>query len=160
MDAKSAIKQLLSAAEMVGLAYLSGLTDDQCMQRPHQRCNHINWQVGHLILSEHEHIERIASGSMPELPEGFKEKYSKTAAQSDDPSAFCSMAELLDIYHQQRQGTLKVLESQSADDLDIATGVPYAPTRAALIQMQGSHWLMHCGQWVVIRREYGLPIVI
>jgi hypothetical protein len=33
----------------------------------------------------------------------------------------------------------------------------YAPTVAAVYDMQGSHYLMHAGQWVVVRRQLGKP---
>jgi uncharacterized protein (DUF1330 family) len=36
----------------------------------------------------------------------------------------------------------------------------YAPTVAAAFSMLGSHWLMHAGQWVIVRRELGREIVI
>ncbi len=31
----------------------------------------------------------------------------------------------------------------------------YAPTIASLFSMIGSHWMMHAGQWVIVRRELG-----
>ena len=36
----------------------------------------------------------------------------------------------------------------------------HAPTLGALYLMQGGHWLMHCGQWVIVRRQLGKPVVI
>jgi hypothetical protein len=30
----------------------------------------------------------------------------------------------------------------------------------ALCNMMGSHWMMHAGQWVVVRRELGREIMI
>ena len=98
--------------------------------------------------------------SMPELPAGFAEKYSKESAASDDSSQFASKDELLQAYRTQRDGTLAVLAKQSDSDLDVATGVSYAPTVGDLLRMQAEHWLMHCGQWVIIRRNNGKPVVI
>lgn len=147
-------------AEMVGLSYLGDLSDQELMLRPHPECNHVNWQVGHLICSEHQLLEAIAPGQLPPLPAGFAEKYGRDTATSHEPSQFASKDALLQVYKEQRAGTLAVLAATSAADLDSPTGMDYAPTWAAIFRLQGEHWLMHCGQWVVVRRMCGKPIVI
>ena len=58
------------------------------MKRPHPDCNHTNWQLGHLIQSDHQMVSAVAPGKMPPLPDGFAEMYAKETASSDDPSAF------------------------------------------------------------------------
>lgn len=160
MDAKTALKDALATADMIGIAYLSDLSDAEFMQRPHPQCQHINWQVGHLIASEHAMMSGIDAGKMPPLPEGFAEKYSKETASCDDPAMFATKAELMEAYQAQRAGTLAVLDGLSPEELDNETGVSYAPTVGSMFTMQGSHWLMHCGQWVIVRRNNGKPIVI
>ena len=65
MNASDAIKIGLDTGEFVSLGYLEDLSDAEFLRRPHPGCNHINWQVGHLIASEHMMIEKIAPGSMP-----------------------------------------------------------------------------------------------
>lgn len=160
MDAVNAIKNSLSMAQMVGMAYLGDLSDEELMQRPHAKCNHLNWQVGHLIASEYQMMSQIAGDSMPALPEGFAEKYTKEAASSDDPSQFATKAELMAAYETTRAATLAELEKVTAEQLDEETGIDYAPTKGDLFAMQGAHWMMHCGQWVVVRRETDKPVVI
>ncbi len=68
MDAKTAIRNVLATGDMIGMAYLGDLTDAEFMQRPHAKCNHINWQVGHLIVSENQLVG--LAWSMPSLPAG------------------------------------------------------------------------------------------
>ncbi len=160
MNAADAIRISLDTAEMIGLAYLQDLTDSELMMRPQQECNHINWQVGHLILSEHNMMDQIAPDFMPELPAAFDKMYDKQTAGLDDPEQFLCKEELLKAYRQQRDATLRFLEQSSEQELDLPTGIDYAPTRGSLITMQGSHWMMHCGQWVIVRRETGKPVVI
>ncbi len=160
MDAKTAIKGSLATAEMVAMAYVGDLSDAELMQRPHPECNHINWQIGHLIASEHAMISGVAPGAMPDLPAGFADKYTKDSAKSDDASQFASKEELMAAYQAQRAATLAALDKQTADDFDKPSGVDYAPTVGAMFAMQGAHWLMHCGQWVIIRRLNGKPVVI
>ena len=55
---------------------------------------------------------------------------------------------------------MEILADMSPEDLDKETGVEYAPTVGDMLLMQGAHWMMHCGQWVVVRRETDKPIVI
>lgn len=160
MDAISAIRGSLSSAEMISMAYLGDLSDQELMQRPHPDCNHLNWQIGHLISSEHSMIDGLASGSMPALPGGFAEKYTKEKAASNDSSHFATKDELMQVYRAQRDATLAVLAKQSASDLDAPTGVSYAPTVGDMLRMQADHWLMHCGQWVIVRRNNGKAVVI
>ena len=54
MKTSEAIKNTYQTAQMVCGAYLSDLTDEEAMRRPHAGCNHINWQVGHIIASENK----------------------------------------------------------------------------------------------------------
>ncbi len=158
MDAKTAIKSGIDSGNMISTAYLGDLTDDEMMHRPHADCNHIKWQMGHLIVSENQMVEGIAPGSMTALPEGFAEKYTKETAGSDDPAAFDSKEELMRLYEQQRADTLAALEQTDADDLSKPAPESmraFAPTVGSVFTMQGGHWLMHAGQWAVIRRQLG-----
>jgi hypothetical protein len=155
MTVKDLIRHDLASAEFVGLGYLQDLTDDDLFRRPVPGANHINWQLGHLIFSEHHHVSSAAPGAMPPLPEGFAEQYAKDKAESDDRSQFRTKAELLEIYRQQRGATLAALDAIDDAALDRESGVPYAPTVAALFALHSGHWMMHSGQWVIVRRLLG-----
>jgi DinB superfamily len=155
MNAKTAIKLAIDAGDMVSLPYLEDLTDEEMLKRPCSGCNHINWQVGHLIKAEHDMVESALPGSLPDLPAGFADRYSKETATSDNPNDFVKKDELLAIHKRQRAATLAALEKLSNDELDGPSGIEFAPTVASALSMQGSHWLMHAGQWVVVRRQLG-----
>lgn len=155
MNMKDAIRQNIDFAQMVCSGYLQDLTDDEMMHRPSPTSNHIKWQLGHLISAEHSLIEKAAPGSMPSLPEGFAERYKKETATVDDPSAFDSRDVLLAAAQAQRAGTLATLDEIDESDFDNESGVDYAPTIGHLFSLQGSHWMMHAGQWAVIRRQLG-----
>ncbi len=160
MDSRSALRIGLDMAEFVGLGYLGDLTESELFHRPAAGANPINWQLGHLIKSEHEIVNGCIPGAMPALPVGFAERYNASTAGNDDPSQFCSKEELLAAYRTQRAATLAALASLSDADLDRTTPEPYhsyASTYAAAFSLQGSHWLMHGGQWAVIRRQLGRP---
>jgi hypothetical protein len=137
------------------MGYLGDLTDEEMMKRPCAGCNHIIWQIGHLIASECDMVKKIAPDSMPDLPAGFAEKYTSETSKSDKPGDFHSKSELMAIFEQTRAGTLAALDKTSDVDLDKPTGVEYAPTVGAMLEIQGGHWLMHAGQWAVVRRQCG-----
>lgn len=154
MNAIGAIKLSIDTATMVWKMYLEDLTDAEMLKRPCPGCNHINWQLGHLIVSENEMLG-WAGGPVVPLPDGFKERYTNDTAASDDPKTFCMKAELLKVFEQQRAATLAGLEKVSEADLDKPTGIEWAPTVATLYSLQGGHYLMHAGQWAVVRRMQG-----
>jgi hypothetical protein len=154
MNAHDAIKSGLDTSAMISNMYVEDLTDAELLRRPAPGCNHINWQLGHLIVSEHKTLSKI-DPSTPPLPAGFEEKYAMDKHAIDDPAAFSSKAELVSAGKQQREATLATLAKQSADDLDKPTGLEWAPTVGLAIGGQGAHWLMHAGQWAVVRRQLG-----
>ncbi len=156
MNAKEAIKIGVDMGAYVCQAYVADLSDADLLKRPCPGCNHINWQLGHLIASEHRHQSTANPQGVKPLPAGFAEKYTNDTAASDDPKQFCTKAELLSAFQELRASTLASLEKMSEADLDRATGIEYAPTVGALYSLEGSHWLMHAGQWAVVRRQLGL----
>ena len=160
MDTKDAIKASINMGKMISMAYLEDLTDEEMMQRPHPDCNHIKWQVGHLIAAEHNIIEGCVPGSMPALPEGFAEKYDKETSGNDDADFFHSKAELMQAFEVQRAGTLAALDKLTDEELSNPGPEPmraYIPDWGTAFVMQDSHWVMHAGQWAVIRRQLGRP---
>jgi hypothetical protein len=160
MHAHDALKMTISMGQFVSMAYLADLTDADLMRRAAPGINHINWQVGHLILADHNHVSAILPGSMPALPNNFERIYSRDTAGSDDPQSFLDKAALLKAFEEQRGALLKALDSVSAEDLDRPAPEKYkdyAQNWGALFALAGSHWLMHCGQWAVVRRQMGKP---
>lgn len=160
MQVRDAIKSGIDSSEFVVNTYLEDLSDSDLLKRPHPQCNHINWQVGHLIVSEHEMLNQLVPGGMPPLPKNLAKQYSKENSGSDNPSDFATKAELMASHRLQRDATLKSLSEVNDGDWDKETGISYAPTLSILYTMIGAHWLMHCGQWVIVRRQLGKPVVI
>jgi len=122
--------------------------------------NHIAWQLGHLIASERKMVEAVCPGCSPPLPAGFEEKHSKTTAASDDPKAFYKKDEYLKFYDQVRAGTIKALDTVKEADFDKPAPESmreYCATLANVFLMQPEHWMMHAGQWVILRRKLGRP---
>lgn len=158
MNAHGALRRALADADMITTSYLNDLSDAEILVRAVPGTNHIAWQLGHLIASENGMIGETCPGSMPDLPAGFRDKYNNDTAASDDAKAFLSKDEYLRLYRQQREATLKALDSLSEMDFD-----RQAPERfrtfvdsvGSIFSMQATHWLMHVGQWAVVRRKLG-----
>ncbi len=158
MNAQAAFRHALADADMITTSYLNDLTDADLLVRAVPGINHIAWQLGHLIASENGMVGETCPGSMPDLPQGFKENYTNDTAGSDDPQAFLSKDEYLRLYRQQREATLKALEGLSDADFDRPAPERYRnfiETVGGVFSMQATHWLMHAGQWAVLRRKLG-----
>jgi hypothetical protein len=160
MDARAAIKMSLDMADMVSQTYLKDMDDTDLMRRPAEGCNHVNFQIGHIIISENKMMGSVEGCSMPALPEGMEAMYSADNTVSDDAADFMTKDQLMAAFAEQRAVSLATLESLSDEQLDGETGIHYAPTIGCLLSLLGSHWLMHCGQWVVVRRLCDKPIVM
>jgi hypothetical protein len=157
MDIKQAIAFNLSSSEYLVHGYLADLAPSDLLVRPVPGANHIAWQLGHLIAAERFLIERGLPGAMDALPEGFAERHKKSTAASDNPADFLSKEEYLALAKQVRANTLRVVEGLAPADFDkpAVGGPPFVKTVGDALLFISSHWLMHAGQWAVIRRKMG-----
>ncbi len=163
MNAVDMIRQTNAFSQHVIKAYLDDLSDADLMLRPAAGCNHLAWQLGHLIASEGQLLEMAAPGSAPSLPAGFAEKHSKEHCGSDDPAQFCTKAEYLELWGQTQAALQGALDHVSETDLDKPGPEKmrsFLPTQGALWGLIATHALMHAGQWVPVRRALGKAVVI
>ena len=163
MDAKDAIRSAANVSSMVLNSYTSDLDDADLMRRPGKGCNHIAWQLGHLISSEVHLLESIAPGKGAELPEGFAAAHSKENSQSDDPAGFSSKDEYKALFERVRAGTMAALDACSASDLDNPSPEnfrSFCPTVGDMFVLIATHPMMHAGQFVIVRRQLDKPILM
>lgn len=160
MNFKDAIRASFNMADFFVQSYLGDITPQELLMRPAPDANHLAWQLGHLIASERHLVEAAVPGSMPKLPEGFAERHTKDFAASDNPADFLVKDDYLRLAAEMRAGTLKVLDQLSEADFDkpVTGRVPPFVKRAGdCFVTVGSHWIMHTGQWVILRRKLGRP---
>jgi hypothetical protein len=140
-------------------AHVGDLTDAELLTHPVPGANHANWQLGHLILSESQMMS--ASGAtMPPLPAGFAESYSKDNVKSDDPGKFATKAVLLEALEKTRAASVAFAKSVSAEKLAAASNIlPMCPTVCDLIALGPVHDSMHIGQVQVLRRKLGKALL-
>lgn len=163
MNAKDAISSAINLSQMIMSRYLGDLSDADLMQRPGQGCNHIAFQLGHLISSQAGILNGLVPNAAPELPAGFKEKHDKANCASDNPADFCSKATYLDLMQKLNEATLKALNSIDEKELDEPSPEflrNFLPTKGQAWMLIGTHPIMHAGQFVPVRRALGKPVVI
>src|SRR5262249_14886790 len=142
--------------------YLADLSDADLVVRPVPKANHIAWQLGHLIASEVRMGEVLPGAAYPELPRGFAERHSREASSVDPPKGYGSKADYLGLFDKFREATMAPLAKTPDADLDKPTPGPmaqWAPTVGALLLLNANHTLMHVGQFRVVRRKLGKPIL-
>jgi hypothetical protein len=159
MNAKDAIRQVIEWSHMVTQSYVADLTDADLLVRSVPATNHIAWQLGHMVGGT-----RMMLGALgrepPPVPAGFEAAHSRETAASDDPAKFRTKAEYLALMDQVKTASLAAVDATPEADLDKPgpEGMrEYAPTVAAVLMVLGTHWLMHAGQFVPIRRKLGKP---
>jgi hypothetical protein len=163
MKGVEVLQTALKATHNVTTALLSDLSDSDLLARPVPGSNHIAWQLGHFINSEVQILQAVLpQASVPELPAGFAKQHSKETAAQDPPTGFLGKAAYLDLFNKVRQATIAAVGGLSDSDLDRPWTGPMAqlaPTVGALLHLISDHSLMHAGQFTVVRRKLGKPVL-
>lgn len=163
MNTQDAIRKTLKMSAVVLSRYVDDLSDAELMERPGPGCNHLAWQLGHLISSENQLLEMVAPGAGIELPAGFAEQHSKDKKDDDNPEHFPGKQRYLDLFEQVHAATFAAIAKMSDADFDKPGPPqfqPMFPTAGDVVMLIATHGLMHAGQFVPVRRKLGKPVVI
>jgi hypothetical protein len=163
MNVNEAIAATLDTSSMVLTSYVQDLSDTELLTRPGEGCNHLAWQLGHLISSEAMLLEMVAPGAAPPLPEGFAEKHSKAQAGDNNPANFCTKQEYLELLDEVHGASKAALANATESDLDQPGPESFrqmCPTVGHVWVLLATHGMMHAGQCVPVRRKLGKPVVI
>lgn len=163
MNAKDVIRSSASLSALVLKTYVSDLDDADLMRRPGEGCNHLAWQLGHLISSEVHLLNSIAPEQGTELPEGFADAHSKENCDNNDPAKFHGKSTYVELFDKVRAASLAALDGYAESDLDNPAPEDFrgfCPTMGDMFTLIATHPLMHAGQFVVVRRQLGKPILM
>jgi uncharacterized damage-inducible protein DinB len=163
MNSKDAIRSSVNLSTMVLKTYISDLDDADLMRRPGEGCNHLAWQLGHLISSEVQLLDGVAPGEGIELPEGFADAHSKENCSNDDPAGFHEKQTYVELFDKVRAATLAALDNYAESALDNPAPEElrsFCPTMGDMFTLIATHPMMHAGQFVVVRRQLGKPILM
>jgi uncharacterized damage-inducible protein DinB len=161
MTGRDAIRSALESTQNLLNWYVSDLSDADLLVRPAPGANHIAWQLGHLIGGEPQ-LGGMIGFTYPALPAGFAEQHGKETAQQDPPKGFGTKGQYLELFGKMRQATLDNLAKLSDADLDRPTEgkmAQFAPTHGNLLLLMANHTTMHSGQFTVLRRKLGKPVL-
>lgn len=162
MFQNTTVAQVVSGAVGMLKMTLADFSDADMLVRPTPAANHAAWQLGHLIAADAMMIHGVTPDAAPELPAGFASKFTRATATIDDASAFPTKAELFAVYDAVSASTAKWIKG--LNDAQLAQPAPesmrrMAPTVGHLVLMFASHAGMHMGQFQVIRRKLGKPLL-
>jgi len=163
MNTKEAICSAMNVSDVVLKTYLSDFSDADLLTRPNDKCNHLAWQLGHLIGSEVMLLEGLCPGKGAQLPDGFAETHSKENTGNNNAGDFLSKDEYLSLFDSVRNATRAALEGYPEPDFDQPSAEHFRkmfPTQGDVFMLIATHPTMHSGQFVVARRELDKPILI
>ena len=164
MNGSQAIQSAIQSTQLVVTALLEDLSDADLLIRPVPGANHIAWQLGHLIDSEVQMIkDQLPGTAYPELPAGFTKQHTKETAAVDPPTGFLTKAQYLDLFKNVQAVTLATVSKLSDADLDKPTSgrmKSWFPTLGSVLLLAANHPMMHVGQFSVVRRKLGKPVVM
>lgn len=163
MDTREAIRATLDASMLVLKSYVGDFTDSELRSRPGPGCNHVAWQLGHVISANCFLLDLIQPGAAPELPAGFAEKHSVEAAAIDDSAQFYTKQQYLELFGKLNDAIISAVNQQTLEDLDRPAPERFRaafPTVGHMYILLATHPLMHAGQFVPVRRALGKPVVI
>jgi hypothetical protein len=164
MGPKDIIRGVAKSNDFIVNTYLADLSDADLLTRPVEGANHIAWQLGHLIQAEQSLLKDASASAKPiELPAGWDKLHSADGGRVNPPAGYATKADYLALYKKSRENVLKALDATSEADLAKPTQgrlAQFAPTIADMFVLIANHPMMHVGQWVVLRRKLGKPVVI
>jgi hypothetical protein len=152
----------LSSSHEMLKGTLADFSDADMLARPCPGANTAAWQLGHLIKSEASALAAMAPSAAPTLPAGFADKFTKDTAAKDDSNLFPNKAELVELFGKIRIATIAWAKGLKESDLNQPTPERmrgWAPTVGHWLAVLPAHVAMHVGQFQVVRRKLGKPVL-
>ena len=163
MRAVDVVKHSLKSTQDTMLMIMGDLSDADLTKRPVPSANNTAWQLAHLIVAEKMLLEGELPGvKYPEIPAAIVSLGSERTGKVDPPGGYLPKAQYLEWIGKLRAVTIAAVDNLSDADLDkVNTGMmaKHAPTLGELLILIANHTLMHGGQFTVVRRSLGKPVV-
>ncbi|HEX7448954.1 MAG TPA: DinB family protein, partial [Pirellulales bacterium] len=139
---------------------LGDLSEAELLERPVDGANHIAWQIGHLIVAEHRLGSQVPGAQYPELPAGFAEQHDRQPTAQQATTGFGTTTQYLALFERTREATLTALRRLTDADLDAPAKGPANVTNAGgVLMLIANHTMLHGGQFSVVRRKLGKPVL-
>jgi hypothetical protein len=152
------LADIIQRTKVLLINTLKDFTDSDMLHRPCPTANHAAWQLGHVTESLRAQIRQFKPTAAP-MPE---RRFTKGTASSNDPAMFGTKAAMLSEYESAMDEGANVVRQCSVEDFAKPTAGPFAnfaPTLGHVAAIIASHSTMHVGQFQVIRRMLGKPVL-
>ncbi len=163
MQAKEVVKIALRSTQDTLQMFLNDLSDKDLTARPVPSANNIAWQLAHLIMAEKFLLLGELPGvNYPEAPAAIAALGSERTGKVEPAEGYLGKAQYLEWFGKMRAATIAAVDKLSDADLDKTVTnmmAQHAPTLGALLILTANHTLMHGGQFTVIRRALGKPVI-
>lgn len=161
MNACKLVEHALKLTQQMINRSVADLTDADLLVHPTDGANHIAWQLGHLIASEQRLGRYLTGAKFPELPAGFAEKHGNNPNAQNATGGFGTKAEYLELFNKTREATLAAVSQLTEADFDKeASGPANINTLGGILNLVSAHTMMHGGQFSVVRRKLGKPVLM
>ena len=160
MDHTQLAVDLYHQQAMLVRAHLSDFSEAEMVFRPAPAANHAAWQLGHLSCALVSLIHAVSPGAMPALPEDFVRRHGRDGAQLNE--GFDSREQLLDRLDEVNDSAIEWV--RGLNDAEKSNPTPehlrgLAATTGHMVYALPLHTMMHIGQFQVIRRALGKPVL-
>jgi len=144
-------------------SFLADFSDEDLLVRPVPGANHAAWQIGNVIAGDPFLVKALLpDAAFPELPAGFGELHGRKGATKDSDPGFLTKDGYMKLLKDVRAAAITAVSKLTDADLDkpAPESMSFAgPTVGSVLMFVTSHTLMHMGQFSVIRRKLGKPVL-
>jgi hypothetical protein len=163
MNGIQTIQSALGSTQWLLNEFVKDLSDEDLVVRPVAKANHLAWQLGHIIQGEVMMVNsQLPNAGYPALPGTWGDLYGGKGADKDGQEHFAKKADYLSLFNDVHKNTIAAVGRLTDSDLDKPTQgqmAPFAPKLGNFFILVSNHTLMHVGQFTVLRRKLGKPVL-
>lgn len=156
LTVQAGILQQLDQAQLFTRMALKGLSEEQWLQIPKALATQVNWQFGHILISNYHLGVQLMVGHRPDLLDA--KRYATCYGRGTSPGANADIrpgkAELLDTAKRLDAALREIVAGLSDGDLaaPVSTFVPGITHKLSALLFCGSHQMYHNGQLGLLRK--------